>query len=341
MADDAPILVVGPAWVGDMVMAQSLFMTLKAQRPERAIDVLAPGWSLPLIARMGEVRAGIEMPLGHGDFDLKLRRRLGHALRGAGYGQAIVLPRSFKSALTPFFARIPRRTGYRGELRYGLLNDIRPLDERRLPRTVDRFVALGCEPDAALPPPIPLPHLRVDPARQEALVAALGLAEDLAHPCIALMPGAEYGPAKQWPGFGALAARLVAAGRRVWIFGSHKEQALGAAIAAQAGAGAQNLCGRTALADAIDLIGLCRAAVSNDSGLMHIAAAAGVPLVAIYGSSTPDYTPPLTAKAAILWRRLPCSPCFERNCPLGHTDCLHGIRSDEVLSALEGLSQNG
>lgn len=341
MADAAPVLVVGPAWVGDMVMAQSLFMTLKAQRPDCAIDVLAPGWSLPLIARMGEVRAGIEMPLGHGEFDLKLRRRLGHTLHAAGYGQAIVLPRSFKSALTPFFARIPRRTGYRGELRYGLLNDIRPLDERLLPRTVDRFVALGGEPGAALPPPIPLPRLRVDPVRQEALVAALGLAEDLAHPCIALMPGAEYGPAKQWPAFGALAAELVAAGRRVWIFGSHKEQVLGAAIAAEAGVGAQNLCGRTALADAIDLIRLCRAAVSNDSGLMHIAAAAGVPLVAIYGSSTPDYTPPLTAKAAILWRRLSCSPCFERNCPLGHTDCLRSITSNEVLTALESLAQNG
>ena len=340
MADAAPILVVGPAWVGDMVMAQSLFMTLKAQRPDCAIDVLATGWSLPLIGRMGEVRAGIEMPLGHGEFDLKLRRRLGHTLRDAGYGQAIVLPRSFKSALTPFFARIPRRTGYRGELRYGLLNDIRPLDERLLPRTVDRFVALGGEPGAALPPPIPLPRLRIDPIRQETLVAALGLAEDLAHPCIALMPGAEYGPAKQWPAFGALAAELVAAGRRVWIFGSHKEQALGAAIAAQAGVGAQNLCGRTALADAVDLIGLCRAAVSNDSGLMHIAAAAGVPLVAIYGSSTPDYTPPLTDRAAILWRRLSCSPCFERNCPLGHTDCLRGITPNEVLTALEGLLPN-
>ena len=341
MAETAPVLVVGPAWVGDMVMAQSLFMTLKAQRPDRAIDVLAPGWSLPLIARMGEVRAGIEMPLGHGEFDLKLRRRLGHALRDAGYGQAIVLPRSFKSALTPFFARIPRRTGYRGELRYGLLNDIRPLDERLLPRTVDRFVALGLEPDAALPPPIPLPRLRAEPGRQRALVETLGLAADLEHPCIALMPGAEYGPAKQWPTFGALAAQLVAAGRRVWIFGSSKEQALGEAIAAQAGAGARNLCGRTALADAVDLIELCRAAVSNDSGLMHVAAATGVPLVAIYGSSTPDYTPPLTEKAAILWRRLPCSPCFERTCPLGHTDCLRGITPTEVLTALERLPPNG
>ena len=341
MAETAPVLVVGPAWVGDMVMAQSLFITLKAQRLDRPIDVLAPGWSLPLIGRMAEVRAGIEMPLGHGEFDLKLRRRLGHTLRDAGYGQAIVLPRSFKSALTPFFARIPRRTGYRGELRYGLLNDIRPLDERRLPRTVDRFVALGGEPGAALPPPIPLPRLRIDPVRQEALVATLGLAEDLAHPCIALMPGAEYGPAKQWPAFGALAAQLVASGRRVWIFGSNKEQALGAAIAAQAGVGAQNLCGRTALADAVDLIGLCHAAVSNDSGLMHIAAAAGVPLVAIYGSSTPDFTPPLTDKTTILWRRLSCSPCFERNCPLGHTDCLRGITPTEVLTALDGLAQNG
>ncbi|NCU01587.1 lipopolysaccharide heptosyltransferase II [Candidatus Macondimonas diazotrophica] len=337
MAEPAPILVVGPAWVGDMVMAQSLFITLKTRHPDRAIDVLAPGWSLPLIARMPEVRAGIEMPLGHGEFDLGLRRRLGHALRGTGYGQAIVLPRSFKSALTPFFARIPRRTGYRGELRYGLLNDIRPLDAQQLPRTVDRFVALGCTREAALPPPIPFPRLHRDPARQETLVATLGLGEDLAHPCIALMPGAEYGPAKQWPAFGELAAQLIAAGRRVWIFGSHKEKVLGDAIAGQAGTGARNLCGHTALADAVDLIGLCRAAVSNDSGLMHVAAAAGVPLVALYGSSTPDYTPPLTQQAEILWRRLPCSPCFERTCPLGHTDCLKGIPAASVLDALDRL----
>ena len=337
MAETAPILVVGPAWVGDMVMAQSLFMTLKARQPERPIDVLAPGWSLPLIARMPEVRAGIEMPLGHGDFGWAQRRRLGVALRPAAYGQAIVLPRSFKSALVPWFARIPRRTGYRGELRFGLLNDIRPLDPSILTQTVQRFVALGQEPGAALPPPIPFPRLRIDPTRQQALAAALGLEEDLSQPCIGLMPGAEYGPAKQWTAFGELAQRLTAQGARVWVFGSAKEAALGEAIVRQAGAGARNLCGRTALADAVDLIGLCRIAVSNDSGLMHVAAAVGVPLVAIYGSSTPDYTPPLTDRAEILWRRLPCSPCFERSCPLGHTDCLRGIPAAQVQDVVARL----
>jgi heptosyltransferase-2 len=151
------------------------------------------------------------------------------------------------------------------------------------------------------------------------------------------MPGAEYGPAKQWTAFGELAQRLTAQGARVWVFGSAKEAALGEAIVQQAGAGTRNLCGQTALADAIDLIGLCQVAVSNDSGLMHVAAAVGVPLVAIYGSSTPDYTPPLTDRAEILWRHLPCSPCFERTCPLGHTDCLRGIPAVQVQGVVARL----
>src|SRR5690242_4682721 len=142
------ILVVGPAWIGDMMMAQSLFITLRQRFPDSAIDVLAPGWSLPLLARMPEVRAAIEMPLGHGEFGFAARRRLGIELRANGYDRAIVLPRSWKSALVPFFARIPQRTGYRGELRYGLLNDIRPLDKTVLTQTVQRFVALGLEADA-------------------------------------------------------------------------------------------------------------------------------------------------------------------------------------------------
>lgn len=333
----AAVLVVGPSWVGDMVMAQSLFQRLREQQPDLAIDVLAPGWSLPLIARMPDVRAGIEMPLGHGAFGWRLRRQLGHGLRAKAYDRALVLPGSWKSALVPWFARIPRRTGYRGEMRYGLLNDIRPLDAAVLKTTVQRFVALAAEAPVRSAPIVPLPRLRVDESNAARLVAALGLEAGAA---VGLMPGAEYGPAKQWPDeyFGELAEALGAAGVQTWIFGSAKEQALGERIRTRGGARAFNLCGRTQLADVVDLAARCRAVVTNDSGLMHVAAAAGVPVVALYGSSTPDFTPPLTDRRAIHYLRLPCSPCFERTCPLTHYNCLRQIAPAAVRESLRSLA---
>jgi heptosyltransferase-2 len=330
------ILVVGPSWVGDMVMAQSLFMALRA-RQNCEIDVLAPPWSLPLLARMPEVRRGIALPLGHGEFGLGTRWRLGRDLSPQRHDQAIVLPNSLKSALVPFFAGIPTRTGFRGEMRHGLLNDIRILDKRRLPMTVQRFVSLGLAPGAALPDPLPSPRLRADPANQQRLRQQLGLSGPA--PAIAFMPGAEYGPAKQWPlrHFANLADRLAARGCQVWVLGSAKDHPAGEEIRALAGGEVANLCGRTALADAVDLLDMSAAAVTNDSGLMHVAAALDKPLVALFGSSTPDHTPPLSKRAEILYLRLECSPCFERNCPLGHTRCLDDITPDSVLSALNSL----
>lgn len=331
------LLVVGPAWVGDMVMAQSLFIRLRERHPDAAIDVLAPGWSLPIIARMPEVRAGIELPFAHGEFGFGARRRLGQSLRGRGYAQAIVLPNSWKSALVPFFAGIPRRTGYARELRYGLLNDLRRLDKAQLKTTPQRFVALAEDGPLRAAPLIPPPRLRADAARAAGLRAALELPPG---PAIALMPGAEYGPAKQWPAeyYAELAQRLGADGVRSWIIGSAKERPLGEAIAEASGGAAINLCGRTSLVDVIDLVSLARAVVTNDSGPMHIAAAAGAPVAAIYGSSTPDHTPPLTPKAVIHYLRLSCSPCFERNCPLGHLNCLRQITPDAVRASLRGLA---
>lgn len=331
------VLVVGPSWVGDMVMAQSLFMRLRERDPGLAIDVLAPGWSLPLIGRMPEVRAGIEMPLGHGAFGFFERRRIGHALRARRYGQAIVLPGSWKSALVPFFAGIPRRTGFRGEMRYGLLNDIRALDPAVLKTTVQRFVALAEDGPAREAPSIPAPRLRADPARGGALAGALGLDDG---PAVGLMPGAEYGPAKQWPAeyYGELAKLLAAAGVPAWVFGSAKEAELGERIRAVSGGVAVNLCGKTALADVVDLAARCQAVVSNDSGLMHVAAAAGVPVVALYGSSTPDFTPPLTERKHIHYLRLSCSPCFERTCPLFHYNCLRQITPAAVRDSLKALA---
>lgn len=328
------ILVAGPAWVGDMVMAQSLFMTLRSADPDAAIDVLAPAWSGPILARMPEVRRHLPLPAGHNEFAFATRRRLGRALRAERYDRAIVTPRSWKSALAPFFSGARTRTGYRGEWRYGLLNDIRPLDRSVLRQTVQRYVALGLPRDAPLPPPIPQPRLAVDAARADALVESLKLGRGRA--VVGLLPGAEYGPAKQWPPghYAALARRLAARGRDCWVLGSAKEAALGEAIAAQSGGAARSLCGATTLADAVDLLALCEAVVTNDSGLMHVAAAVGTRVLAIYGSSSPDYTPPLSDRARVFRTGIECSPCFARTCRYGHYRCLHEVSVDALEAAL-------
>ncbi|CAN5273762.1 lipopolysaccharide heptosyltransferase II [soil metagenome] len=324
------VLVVGPSWVGDMVMAQALCKLLVGQTPEEPVDILAPGWSLPIIRRMPEVRAGIEFPIGHGELGLARRLRLGRALRGR-YTRAIVLPRSFKAALVPYFARIAQRTGYLGEMRFGIINDRRESGEIPARKTAVRFARLGLPPGSRLPP-LPSPRLEVDPANQARLVESLEL--DGPGPVVALLPGAEFGPAKCWPleHFNALASRLASSGCRIWILGSERDRLAGERIVGGALEATRNLCGRTRLEDAVDLLGMVQAAVSNDSGLMHVAAAVGTHVVALYGSSTPEYTPPLTERRTIRFRGIECSPCFERVCPLQHFQCLRGISPGEVLA---------
>lgn len=331
--DAAAILVIGPSWVGDMVMAQSLFKALKRRHPGAPIDVLAPGWSLPLLARMPEVRRGIEMPLGHGRLALALRWRLGETLRDR-YAQAIVLPNSWKSALAPFAARIPVRTGWRGEMRYGLLNDIRVLDKQRYRMTVERFVALAGDGDDALPTIEP-PLLQVRAADAQAAMQALGIKRDPARRVLALCPGAEYGPAKQWPTvhYAELGRTFAREGWDLWLFGSDKDSAISTGIATTCKV-ATNLAGRTTLEQAVDLMSLADAVVSNDSGLMHVAAALDRPLVALYGSSDPGFTPPLNARHRIVSLGLSCSPCFKRVCPLGTTACLVDMTVSQVADAL-------
>ena len=329
------ILIVGPSWVGDMIMAQSLFKLLKQRQPDCAIDVLAPPWSLPVIERMPEVRQGIALNVAHGEFGFGKRRKLARDIEAHRYDRAIVLPRSFKSALIPWLAGIPLRTGFRGETRYGLVNDMRVLDKKRLDQTVKRFVALGLD-DGEYPGELPQPVLRVSKENQQAAITRLELQSG--RPVVALMPGAEYGPAKCWPldYYATLARLLQDAGYAVWILGSAKDEAAGKAIADASGA--KNLCGRTSLEDVIDLLACCTDAVSNDSGLMHVAAAAGIRVHAIYGSSTPDYTPPLTAKRVIHDLRLDCSPCFRRECPLGHLKCLKDITPQSVFADMKSAS---
>jgi heptosyltransferase II len=329
-------LIVGPSWVGDMVMAQALFITLKQRFPDCEIDVVAPGWSLPVLRRMSEVRSGIALPVAHGRFGLRERFSLGRSLRSKGYTHAIVLPRSWKSALVPWFAGVPVRTGYRGEMRFGLLNDIRKLDKTVLRQTVQRYVALGLDDRSNVAPEVPLPVLETSRHNTERLVSELKL--NLSQPVVCIMPGAEYGPAKQWPVsyYGRLAAKLVDSGFSIWVLGSAKESALGESITRELGEAGRNLCGRTELVDVVDLLAVATQVVTNDSGLMHIAAAVGTKLNVIYGSSTPDYTPPLAEVSSmnIFYQALSCSPCFKRVCPLGHTNCLNDIDVDSVYSTM-------
>ena len=324
-----------------MVMAQSLFMVLKQRQPDCTIDVLAPGWSRPLLDRMPEVSDTIEMPLGHGKLELGKRRQLGHELRDRQYGQAILLPNSLKSAIVPFSANIPLRTGWRGEYRYILVNDIRLLDKQRLTKTVQRFVALALPPDQIDLPPIPAPQLTVEADSVAAARTAHQLTDEQ-KPILALCPGAEYGPAKRWPEsyYGVLAEEYIEQGWQVWLFGSEKDRAVCEAINGATQGHCHDLSGRTSLAEAVDLLSLANAVVSNDSGLMHVAAALNRPLVAIYGSSDPDFTPPLSEKARIISPDIDCSPCFKRECPKGHLKCLRDLPVTQVQAELERLTRN-
>lgn len=341
------ILVVGPSWVGDMVMAQSLFMALKTQDPAVIIDVLASPWSRPLLARMPQVSQAIDLPFAHGELGLRRRYALGRELRNNRYDQAILLPNSFKSALVPWFADIPMRTGWRGEMRGWILNDSRVLAPEQLPLMVQRFLALAFPASAdsavALPDPIPVPQLRSDPAQVLEALRAFALVR--APSVLALCPGAEFGDAKQWPAahYAAVARAHLGAGGQVWLFGSAKDRTVTEDIVAQVAGPEQhrchNLAGRTSLAQAIDLLSVVDAVVSNDSGLMHIAAALHRPVVAVYGSTSPEFTPPLTDRVELLSIEIECRPCFQRTCPLGHKRCLTELPPTRVIAALQRLSQ--
>ncbi|PAU60814.1 lipopolysaccharide heptosyltransferase II [Pseudomonas sp. PIC25] len=334
------ILIIGPSWVGDMVMAQTLFTCLKQRHPDCEIDVLAPEWSRPILERMPEVREALSFPLGHGVLDVATRRSLGQSLRGR-YDQAILLPNSLKSALVPFFAGIPKRTGWRGEMRFGLLNDIRKLDKARYPLMIERFMALAYEPGAELPKPYPRPALRIDPTSRDAALAKFG--QTLDRPVLALCPGAEFGEAKRWPveHYAKVAEVKIRAGWQVWLFGSKNDRAVGEEIRARLIPGlreeAINLAGDTTLAEAIDLMSCASAVVSNDSGLMHVAAALNRPLVAVYGSTSPQFTPPLAEQVEVVRLGLDCSPCFDRTCRFGHYNCLRELRPRAVIDALDRL----
>ncbi len=331
------ILIIGPAWVGDMVMAQTLFKLLKKANPDAVIDVLAPDWTRALLTRMPEVNQAISMPLGHGQFQWRVRRALGKELRSAAYDQALVLPNSWKSALIPFFAGIKRRTGWRGEMRYGLLNDVRVLDKARYPLMIERFMALGLPRDVKLAEPYPLPELVIDQASLQRVLTQYQLSTEKS--VVALCPGAAFGPSKRWPAeyFAEVARAVLAQGKQVWLFGSKADQELTAIIQERTNQACVDLAGKTSLAEAIDLLSLAQVVVTNDSGLMHISAALQRPVVALYGSTSTEFTPPLGKQVKVLNLNLDCSPCFKRECPLGHWRCMLDLKPAMAIAAMREL----
>jgi heptosyltransferase-2 len=323
-----PILIVAPSWIGDAILSEPLLAILREPMREPTVDVLAPPWCAPVYERMRGVRNIIENPIGHRELRLRERRALARKLRGNGYTRALVLPNSFKSALVPWMARIPRRIGYVREARGILLTDARRLDSKALPRLVDRFVALAAQP-GELVPTSPAPVLVPDAANAAEAIRVLGLSTH--RPVAILCPGAEYGPAKRWPAehFITLAQRFIDSGYVVWLVGSPNDRVAADPIAAVIPE-VRNVCGRTDLGTAIDLLATASVVISNDSGLMHAAAAVGLPLVALFGSSSPEYTPPLSPLARGAKIDIICSPCFQRECPLGHFKCMRELSPNLV-----------
>ena len=325
-----------------MVMSQSLYKVLKQRHSECDITVMAPAWTQPLLERMPEVSQSMALDLQHGELNLGKRREIGKSLREAGFTDAIVLPNSLKSALIPFHAGIRRRVGWRGEMRYLLLNDCRHLNKAAFPLMVQRFAALGTANADRPPEDIPRPGLvasfeQMHQAREKYALQSLS-------PVLALCPGAEFGSSKQWPAehYAELSNYLLRAGWQVWIFGSGNDSLMAEAIMAdiddEQRGHCHDLTGKTTLGEAIDLLSQSECVVSNDSGLMHIAAALGKPIVALFGSTSPEFTPPLTDKVKLLSTQIECRPCFKRECPYGHKRCLTEIKPEQAVAAIYELA---
>lgn len=338
MTNNTRILIIGPSWVGDMVMSQSLYKRLKEHYPEALIDVLAPAWCKPILERMPEVHRAIEMPVGHGQFNLSERWNLGKSLRKEHYDHAYVLPNSAKSALIPLFAKVPKRTGWKGELRFGLLNDLRP-DRKVFQYMVERYVALAHDKKTMLSDVnienVSHPTLNIDKENQAICMKKFGILPTL--PIVGICPGAEFGPAKRWPDghYATIAKQLIEEGNQICIFGGPKDKPVTNSIRNALPPEQQNMCfdlaGETSLVDAVDLLAACHTVFSNDSGLMHVAAAVGTNIIAIYGSSSPKYTPPLSNNVKIVHTDINCRPCFKRECPLKHLNCLTELSPSQVI----------
>ena len=331
--DRRPILLVPYMWIGDFVRCHSVVRVLKARFPHRPVDMLATPLTAPLANHMPGVRKAVISELPRSRLALARQWRLARALSAEGYGSALVLPRTWKSALLPWLAGIPQRTGFVGEARLLLLND-RRRGERKLERMVERCVTLALPRDAPMPDPIPPPRLIV--RMQDALAWRTANDIDLRQPAVALAPGS-VGSAKRWTveGYGAVAAALAQQGIAAWILGGPAEKELAAEIVRRSGGSARDFTG-PALRHAIMGLATARAAVSNDSGLMHVSAALGIPTHGIFGPTDPWLWGPLNPLAGIIETQteLPCRPCHQPVCRLVHHRCMRDIPADAVLGAL-------
>lgn len=341
------ILIIAPNWIGDAVMTQPLLASLRNQYPESNIDVLASTWVAPIYRACSEVNQVIEAKFEHKQLQWGLRKQLARELAVNKYQACFVLPNSLKSALIPWLANIPFRVGYRGELRFGLINvALDNPNKINRPPMVEHYLALSQllneEQSTSIIGSL-APKLNVLTAAKQSVQTKLLSAKIEPANIYVMCPGAEYGPTKRWPTnhFSALAQRLIASNpnTQIILLGSKSDHVLAQEITSQAKQDTHihNWCGDTTLDEAIALIGMCKAVVSNDSGLMHIAAALKTPQVAIFGSSDPAHTPPLSDKAKVIWLNLPCSPCHKRECPLGHLKCLNEILPEQVFATLNTL----
>ena len=341
------ILIIAPNWIGDAVMSQPLLANLKTQYPQSQIDVLASPWVAPIYRACTEVHRVIEARLEHKQLQWGLRKQLAKQLEVSQYDTCFVLPNSLKSALIPWLANIPLRIGYRGEMRFVLINVAldNPSKINR-PPMANHYLAL-CNAiehrqDIATVQPAN-PQLNISSEAKQSVGAKLQTAGIDPQAIYVLCPGAEYGVTKRWPSehFASLAQQLIIKepNAHIILLGGQGDHALGENIKTQAhhAQHIHNWCGATSLDEAIALIGMSKALVSNDSGLMHIGAALGVPQVAIFGSSDPHHTPPLSNKAQVIWLNLPCSPCHKRECPLGHLKCLKDISPENVFVSIQNL----
>ena len=330
------ILIVGPSWVGDSVISQSLLKEILLKSKEAEIDVLSPEWTRNIFSRMDEVSKTIKLPFSHGEIKLKERVDLGKELKRKNYDQAIVLPNSLKSALVPYFSEIPIRTGWRGEMRYFLLNDMRILDKNIFPRMVDRFVALAFKKNEDLPLSIPYPSLKTDKENLDLLRVNFKI--DLTSPLICLCPGAEFGPAKRWPTkyYSKVANEYLKKNWQVILLGSMNDVCIGKEIKSNINkeSGFFNLIGQTKLVDTIDILSSANLVLTNDSGLMHIAASVDTPLVALYGPTSPEFTPPLSNKVKVIKNNEGFTKLRSGDLEDGYHQSLKDIKPEEVLAVL-------
>jgi heptosyltransferase-2 len=327
----SPILIVPYMWIGDFVRCHTVVRLLRARFPDRPVDMLTTRMVAPLLDYMPGVRKGIVFDLPRKRIAFAQHRALADLLRAERYGDVLIMPRTWKSALAPFLAGISRRTGFLGEMRFGLLNDLRS-GERALPRMVERCAALALPKRAALPD-LPLPQLAVPRDALAAWRDRMRLAAD-GRPVAVLAPGA-VGPSKRWPGYGELAARLTELGFAVWVVGGPDETALAAEIARHA-PGTRDLTGPD-LRNAILALAAAAVAVSNDSGLLHVAAAIGTPSVGIFGPTSPWHWAPLNPLAAVIETKtdVPCRPCHKPTCRLVHHRCMRDIPMEQVEAAVQ------